>query len=275
MTVRKMTLCDLETVLGWATREGWNPGVEDAAAFFAADPDGFLVKEVDGALAAAVSVVNHDAAHAFLGLYICDPAFRGRGYGMEVWRAGRAHAGTRSLGLDGVPDQQENYIKDGFTRYGRTTRFEGMVDPVVSDRVAQATNADLSALAAMDARAVGYARPRFLKTWFAPAATRRTFVIRDAQGVAACATARHCETGIKVGPFHAEDPAQMQDLLCAAAGFGDGPVYIDVPQEARTLQTALAARSFKPVFETARMYSAAPPAALPPPYHAVATLELG
>ena len=40
MTVRLMTLADLAMVLDWAAAEGWNPGLDDAAAFLAADPEG-------------------------------------------------------------------------------------------------------------------------------------------------------------------------------------------------------------------------------------------
>ena len=107
MTVRPMTADDLDLVLSWASAEGWNPGLKDAAAFLNSDPGGFLVKTVEDRPIAAISVVNHDADLAFLGLYICHPDFRGQGYGMEVWQAGIAHAGNRCIGLDGVPAQQD------------------------------------------------------------------------------------------------------------------------------------------------------------------------
>ena len=71
---RRMTLADLETVLEWAADEGWNPGVEDAEAFLAADPEGFFVTEDDGVPVAAISVVNHSPDFAFLGLYLCRPS---------------------------------------------------------------------------------------------------------------------------------------------------------------------------------------------------------
>ena len=73
MTVRQMSLAELELIIGWAADEGWNPGLEDASAFYAADPDGFFLKEVDGQAVAAVSVVNHSDDFAFLGLYLCRP----------------------------------------------------------------------------------------------------------------------------------------------------------------------------------------------------------
>ena len=36
--MRQMTRAELDTVIGWAAREGWNPGLRDAEAFYATDP---------------------------------------------------------------------------------------------------------------------------------------------------------------------------------------------------------------------------------------------
>ena len=101
-----MTRDDLDRALDWAREEGWNPGLEDAAAFHAADPTGFLMGTLDGDPVSSISVVKYGEDFAFLGLYICRPDLRGRGYGMRVWRAGMEHAGDRVVGLDGVPAQQ-------------------------------------------------------------------------------------------------------------------------------------------------------------------------
>ena len=122
-----MSIEELEEVLGWAADEGWNPGLDDAKAFYAADPAGFLVKEVQKEIVAAISVVNHDPHFAFLGLYLCKPQYRGQGHGIDVWHAGIAHAGSRSIGLDGVPDQQENYARSGFVKCGSTGSIRNSV----------------------------------------------------------------------------------------------------------------------------------------------------
>ena len=43
ISFKHMTLSDLNMVLDWAGEEGWNPGLEDAEAFLASDPDGFFL----------------------------------------------------------------------------------------------------------------------------------------------------------------------------------------------------------------------------------------
>jgi GNAT superfamily N-acetyltransferase len=98
----------------WAAAEGWNPGLADATCFATVDPAGFLIGELDGAPAATISCVNYDARFAFIGFYIVRPDLRGRGYGLRMWAAAIAHAGTRVVGLDGVVAQQQNYRKSGF-----------------------------------------------------------------------------------------------------------------------------------------------------------------
>ncbi|TIN16885.1 MAG: GNAT family N-acetyltransferase, partial [Mesorhizobium sp.] len=41
-TIRTLTASEVETLVEWAAREGWNPGIDDAAALRAADPEGFI-----------------------------------------------------------------------------------------------------------------------------------------------------------------------------------------------------------------------------------------
>ena len=104
LTIKPMSLADLERALGWAADEGWNPGLDDAAPFHAQDPSGFLMGWLGAEPVGCVSVVKYGERFAFLGLYIVRPAHRGKGYGKAIWDAGIASAGARTIGLDGVPE---------------------------------------------------------------------------------------------------------------------------------------------------------------------------
>src|SRR3954468_917648 len=42
------SLDEVRLILDWAAAEGWNPGLHDAEAFLAADPEGFLLGRLDG-----------------------------------------------------------------------------------------------------------------------------------------------------------------------------------------------------------------------------------
>ena len=110
----------------WAAAEGWNPGLADAECFARVDPGGFLIGEVDGEPVAVVSAVNYDDHFAFLGFFIVRPELRGHSYGLQVSQAALAHAGSRTMGLDGVVEQQDNYAKSGFARAYNNIRYGGV-----------------------------------------------------------------------------------------------------------------------------------------------------
>lgn len=270
VTHRTMTLAELKTVLDWAADEGWNPGQDDAAAFHAADPQGFFVAVENGTPLAAISVVNHTPEFAFLGLYLCRPDRRGQGIGYSLWQTAMAHARDRSVGLDGVPAQQANYAQSGFVRDGTTVRFTGVLPGGDTVGLRAAQPGDIDALIAREAAASGVAKPRFLRAWFGQTPTRRTFV-----GAGGMVTVRLCKDGGKVGPLVAASVGEARTLFAAAAAFmGDAPVSVDVPQRNAELTAICLEMGLEPGFETARMYRGPAPSAAPGLY-AVATLELG
>lgn len=59
--------------MDWAAAEGWNPGLADAQAFAAADPEGFRGAERDGELLACISAVRTGEDFGFIGFYIARP----------------------------------------------------------------------------------------------------------------------------------------------------------------------------------------------------------
>ncbi|GGM04664.1 N-acetyltransferase GCN5 [Pseudooceanicola nanhaiensis] len=273
--IRNASLADVERMLDWAAQEGWNPGLGDAQAFLAADPQGFFVAEAGGEVAACISVVNHSDSHAFLGFYIAQAAFRGQGIAFELWREAMKHAGDRTVGLDGVADQQENYARSGFVRSGATLRLEGPRPEAEADGIRAFTARDLDAVAALDTQANGVARPRFLREWVKDTGSRRTLVLDDGRGVAGFATARLCRAGCKIGPVVAPDAAAALALAAAAAGaLRASDVVIDVPDAQPGFVGILKRRGFAETFGTARMYRGTPPAASGRLF-GIATMELG
>lgn len=271
---RTATLPEVVQMLDWAAEEGWNPGLDDAAAFYAADPEGFFVAVVDGAPVAAISVVNHSDAHAFLGLYLCRPAFRGQGIGFALWQHAMAHAGGRSVGLDGVPAQESNYAKSGFVRVDRTRRLTGTL-PAEALVLPMVTPEDGAALARLDRAATGVTRHHFLREWLRVGPTRNTVVLRDGVEVTGFATARRCREGVKIGPVVAPDAAAALHLVHQAAAALSAPqVVIDVPDRCAAFGALLRQNGFSEGFATARMYRGTDPQ-VGASLHAVATLELG
>lgn len=126
IVVTQASLDDWPVIKGWAADEGWDPGESDGACFFTQDPEGFFLGRIDGEPVSAISVVNYGADYAFLGCYLVRPDLRGRGYGLTTWKTALAHAGGRTIGLDGVVAQQGNYRQSGFELAYKTFRFGGV-----------------------------------------------------------------------------------------------------------------------------------------------------
>lgn len=271
---RPATLSDLEQILDWAAEEGWNPGLQDAPAFFAADPDGFFLAEKDGRAIAAISVVNHSDRYAFLGLYLCRPEHRGKGIGFALWQHALTHAGDRTVGLDGVPAQEANYAKSGFVLVDRTRRLTGTL-PVAPAAGILAGPGDVDAILRLDAEANGYPRARYIGAWVTGTTDRKTVVLRDGAALTGFATARRCREGVKIGPVIAPDAGVALHLAAqAAAAFQTASVIVDVPDVATDFGASLSGAGFVETFATARMYRGSAPAMMPT-LHAVCTLELG
>lgn len=275
MILRRMRVEELGRVLDWAAAEGWNPGLDDVAAFHAADPEGFFVAALDDDIVAAISVVNHDPRMAFLGLYLCLAEYRGQGIGIALWQHALTHSGPRCVGLDGVAAQQANYAKSGFVAWGDTTRWQGRLVGSEQLWVRRAGPADLGDLLRLDRRATGYDRRKFLTAWLAGTATRCTVLHRGPLGTDGFATIRLCRNGAKIGPVVAPDLATGMRLIRAASlEIPAETLAMDLPQDRADLAGALSGAGFEPVFRAARMYRGTP-ATGNGTIVAIATMELG
>ncbi|MFH8391822.1 GNAT family N-acetyltransferase [Streptomyces sp. NPDC018036] len=277
LVVGQATLDDWKVVGGWAADEGWNPGLSDSASFFAQDPAGFFIGRVGGEPVSAISVVNYSADYAFLGFYLVRPDLRGKGYGLATWETALAHAGGRTVGLDGVVAQQDNYRKSGFELAYRTARFTGVV-PVGPEPsgVRAAGGADHEAITAYDSACHPADRPVFLESWLTVPG-HRTFV-RHADGgrLSGYAVIRPARDCLRVGPLFADTADDARALFTAlAADAGGKELAVDVPRSNTAAVALVEELGLSPSFETARMYTGPVRASARDRVHGVTSLELG
>lgn len=275
--VRTMRRREVEVAVDWAAQEGWNPGNHDAEAFYAADPEGFFIAELDGEPIGSVSVVNYSATFAFAGLYILKPEYRNRGYGSRLFAAGMAHAGDRNIGGDGVLAMQEKYrTRSGFTLAYRNIRFEGAGGGNEPEGPVDIAGVPFEPLAAYDARHFPASRPRFLAAWLRQEGACGRAVLGEDGDVAGYGVVRRCRHGYKIGPLFADTPEIAGEIFLAlSAQASSGPVYLDVP-EPNAAAVALAQRQgMVPVFETARIYTKAVPDLPLDEVFGVTSFELG
>ena len=256
LRIRAMAPDEIAIAADWAAAEGWNPGLADAACFATVDAGGFLIGELDGAPAATISCVNYDDRFAFLGFYIVRPDLRGRGYGLRIWNAAVDHAGGRTIGLDGVVAQQENYKKSGFRLAYANVRYGGRV-PAGATPAGIIPLADVSfaSVEADDATVFPAPRPAFLRAWIDTSGHIGRALVRDGK-LAAWGVIRPCRTGWKIGPLVADDRAAAEAVFTAlVSAAGGGEVFLDVPDVNREAVALAQSHGLAPVFETARMYT--------------------
>jgi len=259
LRIRAMRPEEIAIAADWAAAEGWNPGLADAACFATVDPEGFLIGELNGAPAATISCVNYDARFAFLGFYIVRPDLRGRGYGLRIWNAAVAHAPARTIGLDGVVAQQENYRKSGFQFAYANIRYGGTVASAPDAPAGIVPLADLpfATVEMDDATVFPASRTAFLRAWINARGHVGRALMRDGN-LAAWGVIRPCRSGRRIGPLMADDRAAAEAVFAALiAAAGPGDVLLDVPSVNADAVTLAQAHGLAPVFETARMYTGA------------------
>ncbi len=283
---RVATLDEVGILLAWAAKEGWNPGIDDKALFHATDPSGFFITIIDEIPVAGVSVVKHTSKHAFLGLYLCLPEYRGSGVGLATWQAALATTEGHVIGLDGVVDQQSNYQKSGFDYCFGNKRFSGvLVLPEQSsgaasrDRqvhICRATAGDVGKIVQYDALIGGFERTTLFNSWLETHDSRYLFMAQVGDSLMGVVGLRKCGDGFKVGPWLADSEAAAMALLQPVVDIcGSENVMIDVPSANNTSVAIMESLGLASVFDTARMYKGHVPAIDVARLFGVATLELG
>lgn len=282
LEIRPMSIDDLKLTLDWAAAEGWNPGLDDAAPFLAADPDGFLMGWVDGEPAVSIAAVAYGTDYGFVGLYICREEYRGHGHGAALARAGLTRLEGRTIGLDGVVARIENYARLGFEAAHRSLRFGGAIhaewpsDPrlveIGEDHLAGKV---ANAIVRLDRAFFPADREAFVRAWIAPTATRRAVALVDGDMLTGYGVIRACGEGSKIGPLFAISPEDAETMLRALASLQPGPVFLDVP-EPNAAGLALAERHGMSVqFETVRMYRGPVPELPLGETYGITSFELG
>ncbi|MEM8796736.1 MAG: GNAT family N-acetyltransferase [Pseudomonadota bacterium] len=277
--IRNATMDEFKVAVDWAAAEGWNPGLEDLEAFFAADQNGFLMGFEGDEPISSISVVRYGEGYGFLGFYIVREDKRGTGAGMAIWEKGLDYLKGRTVGLDGVVAQQENYRKSGFVYADWNSRYSGQPDvsSVDTSAVNQVTTSDIAELVEWERRFFPADRTAFLSRWLAPdVATRHSLIVRENDAILGYGTIRQCRSGYKIGPLFAENSGIADTLFCALAKRAEGEkVILDIPN-ANAEGVAVAKRyQLEPSFETARMYLGKAPETDVQKTFGVTTFELG
>ncbi len=281
-TIHTATQEEVQLAVEWAAQEGWNPGLFDAKAFYSQDQSGFFVGKLRGEPISCISCVRYPHKFGFIGFYIVSPKYRGQGYGFKIWDHAMKYGNGCTIGLDGVPAQQDNYSRSGFTFAYRNIRYEYLKgskreeSPDVPEDIALSKDLSFEQIAVFDALHFGGERQEFLRAWLNLERSLSLVAQKDGE-IRGYVTLRECRSGYKIGPLFASSPLLAEALfLKVIEKVPQGaPIYLDVP-EPNHEALALAERyDMQPAFYTARMYRGDPPNLPLDRIFGVTTFELG
>ncbi|TSA50947.1 GNAT family N-acetyltransferase [archaeon] len=278
-TIRNMTEDEVESVaVAWAAKEGWNPGLYDAPCFYATDPKGFFVGLLDDEPISCISAVAYDQDFAFLGFYIVKPEHRGKGYGLKIWNAAIAYLQAQNIGLDGVIEQQPNYMKSGFKLAYSNIRYEGTAKSTAERfpeiiRLSEVSSDDISLY---DTNLFPVPRPQFLQCWVQQPVSLAIVAMQDKR-VAGYGVIRRCRSGYKIGPLFADTKDLANKLFLALNNFvkPGTKIYLDTPEINQAAVELAEGHGMHKVFETARMYTKSQPNVNINKIFGVTTFEIG
>lgn len=278
--IRRMSSVEVKNIaINWATTEGWNPGINDAEAFYQADRDGFFVGLLNDEPIACISTVAYDNHFGFLGLYIVRKEFRGKGFGKKIWDYTMEYLGNRNIGLDGVEEQQENYKKSGFKYAYGNIRYQIINKDLPNSDTTYLVNLeqiDFNDVVNYDRKYFPADRKGFLLNWLNQPNSNSVFSV-SAGKLNGFGVIRKCFKGYKIGPLFADDSSIAESILLKLISYtGENEfIYLDIP-EVNTYALELSKKyKMTPVFKTARMYTKSLPEIDLNNVFGVTTFELG
>ena len=284
--IRHMTRPEVDVLVGWAAREGWNPGLHDAGLFWATDPEAFVAAEIDGQLIGGGAITSYAGEFGFMGFFIVVPEHRGRGLGNTLWHARRERLLARlrpgaGIGLDGVFAMQDYYAKGGFVFSHRNIRFRAEIPdrPVTpapgGEAVVPVAEVPFDELLDYDRTCFPAPRTTFLNGWVSQPDALALACRRDGR-LRGYGVIRRCLEGCKIGPLFADDPRAAEALYGHLAGFAaGGPLFLDAPENNPAAIELVRRHRMVEVFGCARMYLGPPPDIAHQHVFGVTTFELG
>lgn len=287
MLIRPMVRDEVDLLVSWAAHEGWNPGLHDAEAFWATDPEGWIAAEVDGEVVGGGSIVAYGTTYGFMGFFIVRPEHRGQGLGRQLWLARRSLLLDRlddgaAIEMDGVFAMEAFYEEGGFVRQHRDLRFAGVAGATApapaatrAVEVVDAAAVPFERIERYDAAHFPAPRSAFLRRWLAIPGGQAVVAV-DGDRCRGYAVRRPVQVGHKVGPLFADDADVAEDLFVAVtAEVAGDPVVLDVPEPNAAALALVDRHGMAEVFGCARMTLGPPPTLPWDEIFGVTTFELG
>ena len=228
----------------------WDGGQDDPECFFAADPTGFFVGEVDGLKVCCIFAVKYGEKYACLGDWMVLDQYRGRGYGTRVLEAGLASLNEESnVAVNSVQSKVQFFEGKGFRRgwLNRRYQFTALAAMACLRQSAAAADTgfdikplseiDFDQLITYDSSVFGALRSSFLKKWIGvPSACGWAATSSQGELVGYIVIRKTVKDGRRIGPLFANN-TPIARVLCqtaielVASQHSEEKIILDVPVE--------------------------------------------
>lgn len=234
MQIRTATPNDLDRITAWAQQAGWNPGLYDAECLHQMDESNFFIGEVEGVAVGCIAAIAYDDRFGFICFYSVDEAYKGQGYGGQLWQQALQSLGARTIGLDDTEGNYD-YSEDDFVVAYRNLRWQGMgghEELPLKDHQQLVSLNDLSLdqVLAYDHLLFPVSRRAFLSYWINHPQTDAVGVLENGE-LAGYGILHPCTEGYKISPLFANHRGIARAIVRHFSHkIGQTPFFIDVPE---------------------------------------------
>ena len=280
---------DIPDVIKWAREEGFSPGIGDINIYRQTDRQGVWVGWIDRKPIGCIAGVKYNKDYGFIGLYIISKKYRGKGYGIQLWKNSLDYLkNTPCIGLEAEISRVNDYQKWGFNPSAKTTRWQINNDGSYTEhhkrssngiRVVYSNNVKNKAISVYDSRSEIAPRPHFLSDWLSHPAGSVMILLDDNEMCHGFGRIRPClfksGEGWRIGPLLADDIEMAEQLINSIIDGREGRILIDSPGTNKRAEKLMQYLGFRKTGSTIRMYKGKPPQNKPENIYGLACLELG
>ena len=291
LSIKPFCDSDIDFVTEISRKEGFAPGVGDLRIYQNTDKQGLWVGWLNNTPLGCIAGVRYNENYGFIGLFLVKKKFRGRGFGLQLWRKAFDHLiDLPCIGLEAAPERVADYSKWGFTVSSKTTRWQWLgdgkllkenfnIDDIYNFSFVEGSSIPSNAVEQFDEKRETTPRPHFLSNWLNHPAGR-VIAVLDSEGQChGFGRIRPCllqkGDGWRIGPLMADSSKLLKILLRKLIDSHPGLIIIDSPGINNSASELFEELGFKSESETFRMYRGYQPPVSMNDVYGLACLELG
>jgi ribosomal protein S18 acetylase RimI-like enzyme len=246
----------------WALSLQWSSVIDPSDCYVSSDPSGVLVGLIDGQIIGSISAVRYSPNVGFIGFFIVEEEWRGKGYGKKLFETAMEYMEGRVVGLDAVVERVITYEKSGFNLARWTLRHKGTFQQLQSDYMQDVQivkTVTSKQIADLDVEVTGFERPLAYFQAFLANPQLQSWVALQGGQVKGLIVLKQspCQTYYFAAPWYARSTQVAKALFATVLTLGQlegRTLYVDVPFDNTEAIHFVRQLGFEESFRCARMW---------------------